>query len=112
MAKRGPRKVVAAVGKGSRLSDLAYVRIFEIVYERRLPMGAFVSQAELAELTGVPVAPLRDALRTLEAEGVLTIHPHAGIQFIKPGMELARSTYQFRGIIEAAAGSFRGDRAQ
>jgi DNA-binding GntR family transcriptional regulator len=55
------------------------------------------------ELTGVPVAPLRDALRTLEAEGVLTIHPHSGIQFIKPGLELTRSTYQFRGIVEAAA---------
>ena len=51
----------------------------------------------------MPVGPLRDALKALEAEGVLTIHPHTGIQFIKPGLELTRSTYQFRGIIEAAA---------
>ena len=103
MGSRYPRKAVAALGKGKRLSDLAYARIFEIVYERKLPAGAFVSQGELVELTGVRVSPLRDALRALEAEGVLTIHPHAGIQFIKPGMELTRSTYQFRGIIEAAA---------
>ena len=103
MSIKNPRKAVAALGKGSRLSDVAYARIFEIMYERKLPAGAFVSQSQLVELTGVPVAPLRDALRTLEAEGVLTIHPQAGIQFIKPGMELARSTYQFRGIIEAAA---------
>ena len=34
---------------------------------------------------------------------MLTIHPHSGIQFVKPGLELTRSTYQFRGIIEAAA---------
>jgi DNA-binding GntR family transcriptional regulator len=54
------------------------------MYERKLLAGAFVSQS-LVESTGVPIAPLRDALRTLEAEGVLTIHPHAGIQFIKPG---------------------------
>ena len=73
------------------------------LFERKLPAGAFVSQSQLVELTGVPVAPLRDALRTLEAEGVLTIHPHSGIQFVKPGLELTRSTYQFRGIIEAAA---------
>jgi DNA-binding GntR family transcriptional regulator len=100
---KNPRKAVAVLGEGTRLRDAAYARIFELMYERRLPAGAFVSQAQLVELTGVPVAPLRDALRTLEAEGVLTIHPHSGIQFIKPGMELTRSTYQFRGIIEAAA---------
>jgi DNA-binding GntR family transcriptional regulator len=103
VANKNPRKAVAAHGQGTRLSDLAYVRIFEILYERKLPAGAFVPQSLLVELTGVPIAPLRDALRTLEAEGVLTIHPHSGIQFIKPGLELTRSTYQFRGIVEAAA---------
>jgi DNA-binding GntR family transcriptional regulator len=103
LSNKNPRKAVAAHGEGTRLSDLGYARIFEIMYERKLPVGALVSQAQLVELTGVPVAPLRDALRTLEAEGVLIIHPHTGIQFIKPGMELTRSTYQFRGIIEAAA---------
>jgi DNA-binding GntR family transcriptional regulator len=100
---KNPRKAATALGQGTRLSDLAYQRIFEILYDRRLAAGAFVSQAQLVELTGVPVGPLRDALRALQAEGVLTIHPHAGIQFIKPGLELTRSTYQFRGIVEAAA---------
>ena len=37
------------------------------------------------------------------AAGVVTIHPRSGIQFVKPGLELTRSTYQFRGIIERAA---------
>ena len=82
---------------------MAYTRILEVLFERKLPAGSFVSQAELVELTGVPVGPLRDALRVLEAEGVLTIHPRTGIQFVKPGLELTRSTYQFRSIIESAA---------
>jgi DNA-binding GntR family transcriptional regulator len=103
VANKVPRKAVAELGKGKRLSDVAYARLLEVLYDRKLPAGAFVSQAHLVELTGVPVGPLRDALRTLEAEGVLTIHPNTGIQFIKPGIELARSTYQFRGIIETAA---------
>ncbi|MFB9979332.1 GntR family transcriptional regulator [Mesorhizobium kowhaii] len=103
MSAKNPRKAAVAFGEGTRLSDVAYGRIFDILYDRRLPAGAFVSQAQLVELTGVPVGPLRDALRALQAEGVVTIHPHAGIQFVKPGMELTRSTYQFRGIIEAAA---------
>ena len=87
------------LGGSGRLSDLAYQRILEGLFDRRLPAGAFVSQNELVQLLGIPVAPLRDALRVLEAEGVLTIHPRS----VKPGLELTRSTYQFRTIVESAA---------
>lgn len=95
----------------NRLSDRAYSRILEVLYERKIAAGAFLSQSELVELTGVSVAPLRDALRVLEAEGVVTIHPRSGIQFVKPGLELTRSTYQFRGIIESAAVSVYAETA-
>jgi DNA-binding GntR family transcriptional regulator len=86
-----------------RLSDLAYTRILETLFDRKIPAGAFVSQNDLVQLLGIPVGPLRDALKVLETEGVLTIHPRSGIQFVKPGLELTRSTYQFRGILERAA---------
>jgi DNA-binding GntR family transcriptional regulator len=93
----------ADVVPARRLSDLAYDRILEALFDRRVSAGAFVSQGELSEIVRVPVAPLRDALRVLEAEGILTIHPRSGIQFVKPGLELTRSTYQFRSILERAA---------
>jgi len=99
----GQATALTGIGGGGRLSDLAYARILETLFERKLPAGAFVSQNELVELLGIPVAPLRDALRVLETEGILTIHPRSGIQFVKPGLELTRSTYQFRTILERAA---------
>lgn len=86
-----------------RLSEIAYERILEGLFDRRVPVGAFLSQADLSALVDVPIAPLRDALRMLEAEGVLTIHPRSGIEFVRPGLELTRATYQFRSIIERAA---------
>lgn len=86
-----------------RMSDVAYDRILEGLFDRRVPVGGFISQNELSAIIDVPVAPLRDALRMLEAEGILTIHPRSGIQFVRPGLELTRSTYQFRSIIERAA---------
>jgi DNA-binding GntR family transcriptional regulator len=86
-----------------RMSDLAYERVLEALFERKVQAGSFVSQGELSEIVGVPVAPLRDALRVLEAEGILTIHPRSGIQFVRPGFELTRATYQFRSILERAA---------
>jgi DNA-binding GntR family transcriptional regulator len=87
----------------TRLSELAYERILEGLFARRVQVGAFVSQGELSALFDIPIAPLRDALRMLEGEGVLTIHPRSGIQFVRPGLELTRATYQFRAIIERAA---------
>jgi DNA-binding GntR family transcriptional regulator len=96
---------------GAMLSDVAYTRILEILFERRLPAGAFVSQNELVKMTGVPLAPLRDALRVLAVDGIVTIHPRAGIEFIKPGLELTRATYQFRGIIESSAVSVYAETA-
>ena len=101
------KQKLALVGEeaapSSRMSDLAYERILEALFERKVQAGSFVSQGELSDIVDVPVAPLRDALRVLEAEGILTIHPRSGIQFVRPGFELTRATYQFRSILERAA---------
>lgn len=54
-------------------------------------------------ILNLPAQPLREALRVLETEGILTIHPRSGIEFLKADLELTRSTYQFRSVIERAA---------
>jgi DNA-binding GntR family transcriptional regulator len=100
-----PRKSAAEAGNGRRMSDIAYRRILELLFDRKLPAGSFVSQSDLVAMSGIPLAPLRDALRVLEAEGVVLIHPRTGIQVVKPGPELTRSAYHFRSIIESSAAS-------
>src|SRR5690349_3292806 len=94
---------VTADADGRTLSEVAYQAILEGLFTRKVPAGAYLSQNDLVKLLGLPVQPLRDALRILETEGVLTIHPRAGIEFLKPDLELARSTYQFRSLIERTA---------
>lgn len=54
-------------------------------------------------LTGVPVGPVRDALKVLEANGIVILHPRSGIELIKPSTDLVRATFQFRTIIERQA---------
>jgi len=85
------------------LSEVAYQRILELLFAGGLPAGVTVSQNDLVRLIGVPVAPLRDALRVLQTEGLLTIHPRSGIRFLKADFEFAKNTYQFRGILERPA---------
>jgi DNA-binding GntR family transcriptional regulator len=106
--KEAASPLTAAEAEGAsadtrRLSEIAYGRILEGLFQRKVPVGAFVSQNDLVRLLDVPLQPLRDALRVLEAEGVLTIHSRSGIQFLKPDLEFVRSTYQFRSIIERVA---------
>jgi len=108
--KRGPRSVAppkkaqpAKKGATTRLSKTAYQLIMNALFHQRIAAGAYMSQNELVELLGVPIQPLRDALRVLEVEGLVKIHPRAGIEFIKADMDLIRSTYQFRIIIECEA---------
>ena len=64
--------------------------------------GVF-SPVLLTQVTGVPVGPVRDALKVLEADNVVRVHPRSGIAFVRPSTDLVRATYQFRTIIERAA---------
>ncbi|MET0365865.1 MAG: GntR family transcriptional regulator [Sphingobium sp.] len=86
-----------------RLGEVAYRTILAGLFDRRVSAGSFISQGELGDLLGLPVQPLREALRVLETEGILKIHPRSGIEFLKADLELTRSTYQFRSVIERAS---------
>lgn len=73
------------------------------LFDRQIEPGAFLSQGDLVKILGVPVGPLRDALRVLQAEGWLTIHARSGIELRKPDFALVRNSYQLRLILERAA---------
>jgi DNA-binding GntR family transcriptional regulator len=82
------------------LSDLAYRRFKTMMFERRVEPGAVLSQQELCSLLDVPVTPLRDAIRSLQSEGLVEVLPRNGIRMLKPDLDLIRSTYQLRRILE------------
>lgn len=85
------------------LADTAHARFLQALFERRIEPGARLSQSDLMGLLDMPVAPLRDALRVLQAEGWVTIHARSGIEVRKPDFSLVRSSYQMRLILERAA---------
>jgi DNA-binding GntR family transcriptional regulator len=88
---------------GRSLSEVARERFMQALFDRRIEPGAFLSQGDLVKILGVPVGPLRDALRVLQAEGWLTIHARSGIELRKPDFALVRNSYQLRLILERAA---------
>lgn len=92
-----------ALSRHRTLSALAYERFKTALFERRIEAGAFVSQADLVMLLGVPVGPLRDALQALQAEGLVTIRARSGIEIAKADLALIRNTYQLRFMLERQA---------
>jgi DNA-binding GntR family transcriptional regulator len=86
-----------------KLSQLAYVRFKESLFDRRIRPGAVLSQGELGDILGVPIGPLREAVQVLEAEGLLTVMPRSGIRIFKPDMKRFRDVFQLRRMIEVEA---------
>jgi len=99
----------------SNLAEKAYQLILQGLFDRTIPQGSEFSQAELMRQLGLTAQPLRDALRTLEHEGLVKIYARSCIQFIRADLELSRSTYQFRSLLErpgARALAEKGDAAE
>ncbi|WP_454688534.1 GntR family transcriptional regulator [Achromobacter aloeverae] len=68
-----------------------------------LAPGDRLKERELVELLGVSRTSLREALRQIEAEGLVTLEPNRGPVVAKLGYEDAEDLYEVRGVLEEQA---------
>jgi len=61
-----------------QLTNQAAAQIRGLIIDRVLLPGEKIRQVELASRIGISRSPLREALRTLESEGVVAYHPNRG----------------------------------
>jgi DNA-binding GntR family transcriptional regulator len=73
------------------------------IMEGRLAAGERLREAELCEALGVSRPTLREALRTLEAERLITIEPHRGPSVVSISEKGARDLYALRALLEGYA---------
>lgn len=74
MSDADPRNDDAPV----RAADAAYAIVRQGILDSRWPAGAHLREQELAAVTGVSRTPVREALRRLEADGLVTLVPNLG----------------------------------
>jgi DNA-binding GntR family transcriptional regulator len=79
--------------------DQLKVRLFA----GELRSGQFVSQRELMELLGATLNPVREAIRKLEAEGLITVYAQRGIQIIEADPKAINDAYEYRLLLETNA---------
>jgi DNA-binding GntR family transcriptional regulator len=68
------------VVKTTTLTDLAYMRLEEMIATLLLAPGEFLSEQVLAESVSLGRTPIREALQRLAREGLVTILPRRGVQ--------------------------------
>ncbi|MCW1244355.1 GntR family transcriptional regulator [Pseudomonas sp. SAICEU22] len=75
----------------------------EAILDGRLPSGTALRQQELADLYGVSRMPVREALRQLEAQSLLTVVQHKGAVVAPLITSNAVETYALRSVLEGFA---------
>lgn len=83
--------------------ELALLALREAIGSGELQPAQQVVQEDLSAIFGVSRVPLREALKTLEAEGLVTYFPHRGYFVTELSVADLREVYRLREILEAEA---------
>ena len=85
------------------LREQAYEKFKTCLFAKKLEPGQFVSQRELCAIVGVPLGPMRGALKRLEAESLVRLVAQRGIQIADVNLELIKNTCELRLFLEKEA---------
>jgi DNA-binding GntR family transcriptional regulator len=86
-----------------RLTEMALERIRSRIVEGQIPLGAQVSEAQLALQLGVSKTPVREALVRLARDGLVQVHPQRGTFVFRLDAEQVGQLCRYRATIETAA---------
>ncbi|GAX90114.1 GntR family transcriptional regulator [Effusibacillus lacus] len=87
----------------STLHERVVSRLREAILKGEFEPGERLVQEELAEAMGVSRMPIREALRQLEKEGLVTLEPHKGAIVTPVTSNDIEEIYYLRAVLEAIA---------
>ncbi|MFA7432155.1 MAG: GntR family transcriptional regulator [Gemmobacter sp.] len=86
--------------------DAAYALLKKEVADGKLLPGSRVREVELAERLGISRTPVREALRRLEADGLITHVPHVGAVIARLNHQAVIELYDMREVLEGTAAAY------
>ena len=87
----------------SSRSDQAYLALKTHLLMGEFPISVRLGEERLASMLGVSRTPIREALKRLRAEGLITAHDGGGYQPIVPDVTVMRHLYEVRASLELQA---------
>jgi DNA-binding GntR family transcriptional regulator len=93
------------------LASIAYLSIRDLILRGQFGSGMPLSRRRLADELGMSVLPVTDALRRLEAEGLVETRARAGTRVRVPSATDIRDLYELREALESQAARLFTERA-
>ncbi len=93
---------VDEAGPASR-GEWAYKRLKESIQAGELKPGQRIREIEMAKRLEVSRTPVREAMRRLEADGLLTFAPYRGMVIAELDHQAVMELYQMREVLEGTA---------
>src|SRR3712207_4301717 len=91
-------------------SDLAYMRVRELILSGDLAPGEVLPQAALARTIDMSTTPLREALRRLKQDGLVELDAHRDARVRALDADEARDLLELRGSLDPLAASLAARR--
>ncbi|CAM5779281.1 GntR family transcriptional regulator [Castellaniella caeni] len=82
------------------LADQAFQAVRGLLLDGSVRAGQLVSVAELVEATGLPLAPVREAVKHAESVGLMQILPRRGILVIEPVPQTVLACFNLRYLFD------------
>ncbi len=89
----------------SVLSDQVKGRLLQAILDGRYPPGARIVETRVAREFGTSQAPVREALRDLEALGVVEVTAFRGARVRHPSVEELLEAFEVRAVLETQGAS-------
>lgn len=85
------------------LMEATAEQIRDAIVSGELPLGSKLSEQRLADIFGVSRSPVRDALASLQTEGLVNISAKRGSFVFTPDLKDVDDLCEYRAVLEAAA---------
>jgi DNA-binding GntR family transcriptional regulator len=99
-----------AAGRGHATRQ-ASERLRDLILQGELPAGGRISERMIQERLGITRTPLREALKVLAVEGLVTISPNRGAVVTQLSIEELRAAFELLAALDGAAGELACQRA-
>jgi len=97
-------KIIASAGAANLTAqDLVLTSVREAILTAALPPGSRLRQEKLAEMFGTSRIPVREALRALEYEGLVSSIPYRGFTVTELDADDIEEVYDLRILLESHA---------
>lgn len=90
----------------SSRGERAYIRLKTDIADGVMPPGSRVRESEIAERLGISRTPVREALRRLEADGLIVHAPHQGAVVAQLDHQSVIELYDMRETLEGTAARY------